>query len=252
MNAINFNGKVVLITGSSRGIGKATALAFARQGAKIVINYATSQKEAEKTLKQVKALGVDAIAIQCNVSSPEQVKQMVQKTVETFGRIDVLVNNAGVITEGKSSLAELTFEDWEKVLHTNLIGVFLCTQAVATVMKKQKQGKIVNIASIRGLEHCGRVSDYAASKAGVINFTKTVAKELAPEINVNCVAPGWVETEMNKAISPEFRKSETEKTYLKRFAKPEEIASAIMFLASDEASYITGNVLVVDGGYSLK
>lgn len=248
---MNFKDKVVLVTGSSRGIGKATALAFAREGAKVVINYVAAKNEAEKTLAEVKALGAEAIAVQCDVSKPDEVKRMFEETVKKFGRLDVLVNNAGVFV-GANSFEESTVEEWQKNFSVNVIGTFLCTQAAAKIMKKQKSGRIVNVASVRGLEHCGRKTEYAASKAAVINFTKTVAMDLAPEVAINCVAPGWVETEMTNDIATELRKSETEKTYLKRFAKPEEIANAIMFLASDDASYIIGQVLVVDGGYSLR
>lgn len=248
---MNFEDKVALITGSSRGIGKATALAFAREGAKVVINYVTAKKEAEKTLAEVKALGVEAIAVQCDVSNPAEVKRMFEEIVKKFGRLDVLVNNAGIYYS-PSSFEDMTAEQWEKNLKVNLIGTFLCTQAAAKIMKKQKGGKIVNISSVRGLDNCGRKPEYAASKAGVNNFTKTIAKELAPMININAVAPGWVETEMSSDIPTDLRTSETEKTYLKRFAKPEEIANAVLFLASDNANYITGHVLVVDGGYSLK
>ncbi|MDP3741704.1 MAG: 3-oxoacyl-ACP reductase family protein [Candidatus Micrarchaeota archaeon] len=248
---MKFQDKVALVTGSSRGIGKATALAFAHEGAKVVINYATNKKEAEKTLAEVKAFGVEAISIQCDVSNPTDVNRMFEETVKKFGRVDVLVNNAGIF-HAADSLEKITLEDWDKNFKTNVIGTFLCIQSAAHIMKKQKSGKIVNISSVRGLLSCGRTPEYAASKAAVNSLTTTMAKELAPLINVNAVAPGWVETEMNSDIPSDLRKSETEKTYLKRFAKPEEIASAVLYLASDEATYITGQVLVVDGGYSLK
>jgi len=244
--------KVALITGSSKGIGRATALLFAKEGAKIIVNYCKSKKEADKVADEIKKLGSDALAIKCDVSNEKEVKEMANKSIHKFGRVDILVNNAGIIVS--KSFSELTSKDWEKTLRVNLIGVFLCSQAVAPYMLKQKYGKIINVSSIRGLEHCGRrgIFDYNASKAGVINFTKTLAKELAPFINVNSVVPGWVETDMNKKIDPALRENETEKTYLKRFAQPEEIANAILFLASDSANYITGQILVVDGGYSLK
>jgi len=219
---------------------------------KLVVNYSKSKKEADEVVDEIKKLGSEVISIKCDVSKEKEVKEMINESIHRFGRIDILVNNAGIMAS--KSFPELTFKDWEKTLRVNLIGVFLCSQAVVPYMLKQKYGKIINISSIRGLEHCGRrgISDYNASKAGVINFTKTLAKELAPFINVNSVAPGWVETEMNKKIDPGLRENETEKTYLKRFAQPEEIATAILFLASDNASYITGQTLVVDGGYSLK
>ncbi len=249
---MNFKGKVVLVTGATRGIGKAIAIAFAKQGAKVVVNYSVSREEAEKTVEEINALGSEAIAVQCNVSDVKQVKQMIGKTLEVYRKIDVLINNAGIFDTKNKKFTELTASDWERILKVNLIGTFLCTQAASIVMKRQKSGKIVNISSIRGLEHCGRTTDYGAAKAGVINFTKTVAKELAPEINVNAVAPGWIDTESNADTAPEVKKIEIEKIYLKRMGKPEEIANAVLFLASEEANYITGQVLVVDGGYSLK
>lgn len=243
--------KVALITGSSRGIGRATALLFAKEGAKIIVNYLKSKKEAADVVNKIKKIGSDSIVIRCDVSDEKEVNEMVNESIKRFGRIDILINNAGIVVP--KSLSELTYYDWEKTLRINLIGVFLCSQAVAPYMLKQKYGKIINVSSIRGLEHCGRpgVFDYNASKAGVINFTKTLAKELAPFVNVNSVAPGYVETDINKKMNPIRREKEIEKIYLKRFANPEEIANAILFLASDDASYITGQVLVIDGGYSL-
>lgn len=244
--------KVALITGSSRGIGRATALLFAREGAKVIVNYSKSRKEANAVVNEIRGPGSDAIAVKCNISDEKEVKEMMAESISRFGRIDILVNNAGIVAS--KPFSELTPADWERTLGVNLIGVFLCSQAAAPHMLGQKQGRIINISSIRGIEHCGRPGafDYSASKAGVINFTKTLAKELAPFVTVNSVAPGWVETEMSRNLDPALRKSETEKIYMKRFASPDEVAKAALFLASDDASYITGHVLVVDGGYSLK
>lgn len=244
--------KVAIITGSSRGIGKAIAILFAKEGAKVVVNYNRSEREALNVADEIERLGSEVITYQADVSNPEQVREMIDRTIGKFGRVDILVNNAGIVIPKEFS--RITVEDWRKTFDVNVLGVFLCSQTVSPFMLKQKYGKIVNISSIRGLGHCGRtgIFDYNVSKASVINFTKTLAKELSPFVNVNSVAPGWVETEMNKKIGPELRETETEKTYLKRFAKPEEIASAVLFLASDDASYITGQVLIVDGGYSLK
>lgn len=242
--------KVAIVTGSSRGIGRATAIELAKEGCKVVINYKKGKEVAQSVLKEI---GEDnGMSVQADVSKKEDVKRLIKETLNKFRKIDILINNAGIVTPKK--FLELAEEDWKKTLDVNLLGVFLCSQAVASHMLKQKSGKIINVSTIRGLNQSGRagILDYSASKAAVINFTKTLSKELAPFINVNCVAPGWVETEMNKNLDPEFRKDETDKTYLKRFAKPEEIAKAIVFLASDDASYITGEVLVVDGGYSLK
>ena len=244
--------KVALVTGASRGIGRSTAILFAKEGAKVIVNYSTSKKEAEDIVAQIKKLGSDAIAVKCDVSDEKQVKAMVSEAIQKFGKIDILVNNAGIVI--RKQFYELTSKDWEHILKINLISVFLCSQAVAPHMQKQKYGKIVNISSIRGLEHCGRpgIYDYNASKAGVINFTTTLAKELAPYITVNSVAPGLIETDQWKDADPAFKKSEIDKTYMKRFAQPEELAKAILFLSSDDSSYITGHILVVDGGYGLK
>ena len=172
--------------------------------------------------------------------------------VKEFGRIDILVNNAGIAIS--RPFLEKTVEDWIKTLKVNLIGVFLCSQAAAKYMVAQKSGKIINISSIRGIDHCGRegIMDYSASKAAVINLTKTMAKELAPHINVNTVAPGHTLTEMTQPLPEEVKRNMIEGSYLKRMAQPEDIAKAILFLASDDANFITGQLLLVDGGFSLK
>lgn len=239
--------KVALITGSSRGIGKATALLFAKEGANIVVNYVSSEKEAEDVVDEVKELGVQAIMIRCDVSKEKEVKKMVDETMDKFGGIDVLVNNAGIVYD--VPLFERTTDQWQRTLDVNLLGNFLCSKYVAEKMLKKGKGRIVNISSTNAINSFSPDSiDYDASKAGVITLTKDFAKALAPKINVNAVAPGWVDTKMNKDLPSEFVQEEARKIYLKRFAKPEEIAQAILFLASDEASYITGSVLVVDGG----
>ena len=244
--------RVAIVTGASRGIGKAIAIEFAREGADIVVNYNTSEKEAKEVARQIEKLGREALIVNADISKPEEVKDLVEKTYKHFKRIDILVNNAGVV-HGKEFL-KLEFKDWERTLHTNLIGTFLTCKEVAPYMLKQKSGKITNISSIRGLDYGGRggIIDYCASKAAVISFTKTLAKELAPHINVNSVAPGFTETEMAKGWPPNLRKKAVDETCLKRTAQPEEIAKAVLFLASSDANYITGQVLCVDGGWSLK
>ena len=244
--------KVTLITGSARGIGRATARAFAKEGAKVTINYIRSKEAAEELAAEIAKDGGSAIAIKCDVGDGDAVRAMVKEVVHTYGRIDVLVNNAGTV-EVRQFL-ERTSDDWKNTFETNLFGMFHCSQAVAPYMLNQKFGKILNVSSMRGIDHCGNplTFDYGASKAGVVNFTKTLAKELSPFVNVNCIAPGWVRTHLNLKADPSALENEVEKTYLKRFAEPEEIASAILFLASDDANYITGQVVVVDGGYSLK
>jgi 3-oxoacyl-[acyl-carrier protein] reductase len=246
--------KIALITGSSRGIGKATALLFAKEGAKIVVNYHISpikpdaEKNAFSVVDRIKKIGSDAIAIKCDVSKETDVKKMVQKAIDKFGRIDILVNNAGIVFD--APFFDRTVEQWKKTLDVNLLGTFLCSKYVSQRMLKTGGGKIINISSTNGINSFNpEAMDYDASKAGIIILTRDLAKELAPKIQVNSIAPGWVDTEMNKDLPKDFVKEETKKIYLKRFARPEEIAMAVLFLASDEANYITGSILKVDGGY---
>jgi len=241
--------KVALITGSSRGIGKATALLFGKEGAKVAVNYVKSKDKAEEVVKQIKGFGSDAFSIQCDVSDEKQVEKMIDEVVKKYGRIDILVNNAGIVFD--VPFFEKTAEQWKKILDVNLIGTFSCSKFAASYMLKQKSGKIINIASINGFDKSAEADsiDYNTSKAGVINFTGALAKELGPNITVNCVAPGWVDTDINKDLPKDYVAKETERIYLKRFAQPEEIADTILFLVSDKANYINGSTLVVDGGY---
>lgn len=242
---MRFAGKVVLVTGSSRGIGKATALLFAREGASVVVNYSSSKKEADAVVSEIRSLGAKAVAVRCDVSKESDVKSMVQKSVKEFGRIDILVNNAGIVTD--LPFTKRTAAHWERTLGVNLIGTFLCVKHVVPYMKK---GKIVNVSSTNALDSFSpEAMDYDASKAGILILTRNLAKELAPDIQVNAVAPGWVDTDMNKELPKSFIKSELEKIYLKRFAMPEEIASLILFLSSDDASYMTGSIVKIDGGH---
>lgn len=243
---MRFKNKVVLITGSSRGIGKAIALLFAKEGAEIIIDYLDSEKEANEVLSEINKIS-KGIAIKCDVSHEKEVKSMIDIAIKKFGRIDILVNNAGIVFDVPFS--ERTVEQFKRTVEVNMIGVFLCSKYVVKHMGKG--GKIVNISSTNGFNTGGSDSiDYDASKAGVINMTKRLAQEFAPNINVNSVAPGWVDTDMNKDLPKDYIKEECNKTYLKRFAKPEEVAKAVLFLASDDASFITGSTLIVDGGYS--
>jgi 3-oxoacyl-[acyl-carrier protein] reductase len=243
--------KVAIITGGGTGIGRNIALEFAKQGAKVVIG-SRNMASLEKVVEEIKALGGHSLAIATDVSVAEQVRSLVKQTVDNFGRIDILVNNAGIVIS--RPFMEKTVEDWIRTLEVNLIGVFLCSQAAAKYMLQQKSGKIINISSIRGIDHCGRegIMDYSASKGAVINLTKTMAKELAPHINVNTVAPGHTLTEMTQPLPDEIKRTMIEGSYLKRMAQPEDIAKAIIFLASDDANFITGQLLLVDGGFSLK
>lgn len=247
--------KVAVITGSSRGIGKSTALLFAKEGADIVVNYFVSEVEpnaeenAFAVVEAIKQIGNKAIAVQCDVSKEEQVKKMMLKAMDTFGRIDILVNNAGIVFD--VPFFEKTLEEWNRTMGVNLFGTFLCSKYAAEHILKNENGKIISISSTNGMNCFNPESvDYDASKAGIINLTKNLAKELAPNIQVNSVAPGWVNTEMNNDLPQEFIDEQTEKIHLKRFAEPEEIANIVLFLASDDANYITGTTIVADGGYS--
>jgi 3-oxoacyl-[acyl-carrier protein] reductase len=243
--------KATLITGGGRGIGATTAYLFAEEGARVGI-VDIREEGLREVSAAAKKRGFDFKPFVGDISKKDQVERVMGEFIQEFGRIDVLVNNAGISIP--KPFLEKTVEDWIKTLEVNLIGVFLCAQAAARYMIEQKSGKIINISSIRGIDHCGRegIMDYCASKGAVINLTKTMAKELAPYINVNTVAPGHTNTEMTKSLPEEVRRNMIEGSYLKRLAEPEDIAKAILFLASDDASFITGQILLVDGGFSLK
>ncbi len=238
--------QVALITGSSQGIGKATALALADVGAKIVVNYARSSSAAEKVVGEIVANGGEAIALQADVSKADEVDAMVKATMDKFSRIDVLVNNAGITRD--TLLLRMKPEDWQTVIDLNLTGVFLCTRAISKIMLKQRSGRIINVSSVAGLMGNPGQANYSAAKAGVIGFTKTVAKELAPRgITANAVAPGFIATDMTDNL----KNTEEILKYipLARYGKPEEVAGLIRFLAADPAAaYITGQVMNVDGG----
>jgi 3-oxoacyl-[acyl-carrier protein] reductase len=248
---MRFKDKAALITGGGRGIGATTALMLLAEGANVGI-VDVNEANMKKVSETAQARGYGLKTFVGDVSKKEEVESFMEAFVQTFGRIDILVNNAGIVIN--RPFFEKTAEDWMKTLQVNLIGVFLCAQAAARYMLRQKSGKIINISSIRGIEHCGRegVMDYSASKGAVINLTKTMAKELAPYINVNAVAPGHTLTEMTEPLPQEVKRSMIEGAYLKRMAQPEDIAKAILFMASDDANFITGQVLLVDGGFSLK
>ncbi|MGC1307161.1 MAG: 3-oxoacyl-[acyl-carrier-protein] reductase [Phormidesmis sp.] len=238
--------KVAIITGSSRGIGKAAAMALATEGAKVVVNYARSSKAADDVVKAIEAMGEEALALQADVSQADQVDSMVKATMTKFGRIDVLVNNAGITRD--TLLLRMKPEDWQAVIDLNLTGVFLCTRAVSKIMLKQRSGRIINISSVAGLMGNPGQANYSAAKAGVIGFTKTIAKELAPRgVTANAVAPGFIATDM----TGDLKNTEEILKYipLGRYGQPEEVAGLIRFLAADPAAaYITGQVMNVDGG----
>ncbi|HBN08646.1 MAG TPA: 3-oxoacyl-[acyl-carrier-protein] reductase [Cyanobacteria bacterium UBA8530] len=238
--------RVALVTGASRGIGKACALALARSGADLALNYYPGlQAEAEGVVAEIEALGRRAIAVEGDVSSAESVEKMVAETLAWQGKIDVLVNNAGITRDGL--LIRMSEKDWDEVLSVNLKGVFLVTKAVAKAMVRQRRGRIVNVSSVVGL--CGNAgqSNYSASKAGVIGFTKSIALELGGrDILVNAVAPGFIASEMTEKLSQEVKEAVLKTIPLGRFGQPEEVAEVVAFLA--ETSYLTGQVIPVDGG----
>ena len=245
---MKLQGKVALVTGSSRGIGKATAIRLAKEGAKVVVNYINDEKASAQVVNEIKKLGGEAIAVKADVSNEEQVKNMIKTAIDKFGRIDILVNNAGIVYD--LPFMEKTLEQVKRTFEVNFNGVFLCSKYAAKQMKKTGSGVIINISSTSGIDVLNPESaDYDASKSAVISLTKNLAEELAPHIRVNCIAPGWVSTDINKNLPKEYLKEEAERILLGRFGKPEEIASAVAFLASDDASFITRTVLVVDGGY---
>jgi 3-oxoacyl-[acyl-carrier protein] reductase len=239
-------GKVALITGAAQGIGKAVALLLARNGADIVISDINLEK-AEETAKEVQALGRKAMATKVDVATLGDVEKMVQATLAQFGKVDILVNNAGIARD--KLILRMSEEDWDAVLNINLKGTFNCTKAVVRYMSKQKSGKIVNIASVVGEMGNAGQGNYAASKAGVIGFTKTIAREFAQRgINVNAIAPGYIETPMTDAL-PDKAKEELKRLIpMDRLGKPEDVAEAVLFLVSESANYITGQVLNVNGG----
>lgn len=244
-NLQHLKDKVAIVTGASRGIGKAAALALVTQGAKVVINYARSSEAAEATVKEITDAGGEAIAVQADVSQSAEVDNLIKTTLDKFGRIDVLVNNAGITKD--TLLLRMKPEQWQAVIDLNLTGVFLCTKAVSKTMLKQRSGRIINIASVAGQMGNPGQANYSAAKAGVIGFTKTVAKELANRgITVNAVAPGFIETDMTHDLKSD---DIIQFIPLGRYGKPEEVAGTIRFLASDPAAaYITGQVFNVDGG----
>ncbi len=248
---MRFDEKTALVTGGARGIGATTALLFAREGARVGI-VDLVEEGLKEVADKAKSEGLEIETFTGDISKKDEVDRVVNEFVQKLGRIDILVNNAGVVIP--RPFFEKTAEDWEKTLSVNLIGLFLCCQAASKYMLEQKSGKIVNISSIRGIDHCGRegVMDYSASKTAVIGLTKTMAKELSPFINVNTVAPGHTKTEMTAPLPDEIKQNMIEGSYLKRMAEPEDIAKAILFMASDDADFITGQVLLVDGGFSLK
>jgi len=246
---MTLEGRVALVTGAGRGIGRAIALAFAREKTHVVINDICPQDELEKVAREVSVSGVRSLAIHADVSQSEQVRDMIGQVQEKFQRLDILVNNAGIIRRG--TIESVTEEDWDQVIRINLKGTFNCCKAVVEIMKRQNTGKIINVSSVAGkMGDITSAPGYGPSKAAIDALTKTLALQLAQYgINVNAVAPHAIETEMSAQWSEEKRKSIIEAIPLKRLGKPEDVAEAVLFLASDKANFITGEILDVNGGF---
>ena len=241
------DGKTALVTGASRGIGRAIALRLAAEGANIAINYAGNTAKAEETKAAIEVAGGKAALFQADVSDSAQVEQMVASVLETFGSLDILVNNAGITRDGL--LMRMKEEDFDAVLDTNLKGIFHVTKAVTKIMMKQRSGRIVNMASVVGIIGNAGQTNYAAAKAGVIGFTKSAAREFAARgITVNAVAPGFIATDMTAAMPEKAKEATLAAIPLRRMGTPEDVANAVLFLVSDQAAYITGQVVKVDGG----
>jgi len=241
------DGKVAVVTGASRGIGRAIALELAQAGADVVVNYAGSQGAAEEVVAAITALGRQAIAVQANVGKIDEAESLVKQALETFGHVDILVNNAGITRD--NLIMRMKEDEFDAVIETNLKGVFNCVKAVTRPMMKQRSGRIINISSVVGVLGNPGQANYVAAKAGVIGLTKASARELASRgITVNCVAPGFIETDMTDKLSEELRTQMLGQIPLTRLGQPEEIARTVRFLASDDAAYMTGQTLHVDGG----
>ena len=242
-----FEGKAAIVTGASRGIGREIALQLAQEGAKVAVNYSGSKDKADEVVLQIKDAGGEAFAIQADVSNSDSVKKMVDMTIENFGSIDILVNNAGITKD--NLLVRMKEDEWDDVININLKGVFLCTKGVSRQMMRQRAGKIVNVASIVGVSGNAGQANYVAAKAGVIGFTKTTAQELAARnINVNAVAPGFITTDMTDALNEDMKNQMLANIPLGKLGSPENVAKTVMFLLSDDAAYITGQTIHVDGG----
>ena len=241
------DGKIALVTGGSRGIGRAVAIELAKEGAAVAINYAGNKAAAEEVQSIITQMGGKAMIIQADVSDEKSAMQMVEEVIAQLGGIDILVNNAGITRDGL--FIRMKEEDWNAVINTNLTGIFNCTKVAAKYMMKKRSGRIINMSSVSGIMGNAGQTNYAAAKAGVIGFTKSLAREMASRgITVNAVAPGFIATDMTAAMPEKAQEHVLASIPLGKMGKPEDIANAVLFLASDKASYITGQVIHVDGG----
>lgn len=244
--------KIALVTGSSRGVGRAVALAFAKVGAKVVVNYTSNEKAADEVVENVEGMGSEAISVKADVAQKSDVEHLVSATIETFGRLDILVNNAGFTRP--AMMVKMTEEQWDQVIDIHLKGAFLCSQAAAIHMKEQKGGKIINVTSVAGLVGTVGQINYSAAKGGILSMTKSIARELARyNVCANVISLGIVATDMTEKIRSDEKLKEIyiNRILFKRFAEPDDISPAFVFLASDESNYITGQLLCVDGGYGM-
>lgn len=249
---MRLKGKSAVVTGGGRGVGRAVSLAFAREGADVVINYATRVESAEEVVTEIEKMGQRAIPVQGNVANKEDCERIIKTAIDRFGKIDILVNNAGV--SRPAMLAKMTEEQWDEVVDIHLKGAFLCTQAASTYFMEQNHGRIINVTSVAGIVGTTGQINYASAKGGLVAFTKSCARELAKfGVNANVICLGIVLTEMTHRLQedPKLREIYLRRILLNRYAEPEDVAPAFVFLASDEARYITGQLLCVDGGYGL-
>lgn len=244
---MKLTGKTAVVTGSSRGIGRAIALKLADMGANIVLNATLSSDAIDSVEKEIREKGVDVITIKCNIGNADEAKRMFDTVLEKFETIDILVNNAGITKD--NLLVRMSEDEWDDVIDTNLKSVFNCTKIAAKTMMKQRAGKIINVSSVSGVSGAAGQANYSSSKAGIIGFTKAVAKELASRnINVNAIAPGLIESRMTDKLTDAVKEEYMRNIPLKRFGTPDDVAKLVYFLASEEANYITGQVIHIDGG----
>ena len=247
---MDFTGKVALVTGGGRGIGRATALGLARGGADVLVNYLENRKAAAEVVEEIQAIGRKAVAVRADVGNEDEVKAMFQKLDDDFGRIDILINNAGTGT--LIALEDISLDFWNNILRIDLTGSFLCAQAAAIRMIPKKYGRIVNISSIGGVNGIAMDAPYTAAKAGLMGFTKSIARYLGKHnITVNCVSPGPTDTDLNRKLPVEMREHVAKSSALGRIATPEDVADAILFFASDYSRQVTGQMILVDGGIAM-